>query len=92
MVGLWGGWLIKPRSFEWVNLDIRDDGSFDLTGEWGLASNGVLARRDGQVRFDGSRGWRGTLSLSDSARGPALNLERDDRTEMGTLYRRPRTS
>jgi hypothetical protein len=88
MVGSWGGWLIKPRSFEWINLEIWDDGAFHLTGEWGIDSSGVLVVRDGRVRFEGSRAWRGTLTLTDAGR--VLTLERDDRTEQGTLHRWPR--
>jgi hypothetical protein len=89
MVGSWGGWLIKPRSFEWVNLEIRPDATFRLTGQWGIESTGVLDVQDGRVRFDGSRGWRGTMTLKDSPRGPSLTLERDDRTETGILRPRP---
>jgi hypothetical protein len=90
MTGSWGGWLIKPRSFEWINLEIREDGAFELTGEWGIQSSGVLVVRNGRVRFEGSRAWRGTLVLTDSAEGPVLKLERDDRTEQCTLHRWPR--
>ena len=90
MTGSWGGWLIKPRSFEWINLEIRDDGAFDLTGEWGIQSSGVLVVPNRHVRFEGSRAWRGTLVLVDSAQGPVLKLERDDRTEQATLRRWPR--
>jgi hypothetical protein len=86
MVGSWHGWLIKPSSFGSINLDIRNDRSFELSGDWGIQSSGLLVVRDGKVRFDGSRAWRGTLVLASSPRGPVLKLERDDQTEHGILH------
>jgi hypothetical protein len=87
MIGSWHGWLIKGRSFDWINLDIRSDGSFELSGEWGIQSGGILVVRDGTVRFEGSRAWRGTLVLGSSPAGPVLKLEHDNRTEHATLHR-----
>jgi hypothetical protein len=85
MVGLWQGWLITPMSFTQINLDIRDDGSFDLTGDWGIQSAGTLMTSGKETWFNGSRGWRGILRPVDTARGPALDLELDDRLERATL-------
>ena len=82
-----GGWLITPRSFADINLEIRDDASFELTGDWGIHSAGVLVTQGGRVRFDGSRGWRGILTLVDTSAGPVLKLERDDRVERATFHR-----
>ncbi len=81
---------VKPRSFEWINLHIQDDATFELTGEWGIQSSGVLIVQQGQVRFEGDRAWRGTLALTEAAEGPTLKLERSDRTEQATLHRWPR--
>jgi hypothetical protein len=89
MIGSWHGWLIKARSFDWINLDIRSDGSFELSGEWGIRSSGILVVRDRAVRFEGSRAWRGTLVLSNSPAGPILKLEHDNRTERATLSLAP---
>ncbi|HUM17674.1 MAG TPA: hypothetical protein VL086_18420 [Candidatus Nitrosotalea sp.] len=90
MIGSWGGWLIKPRTFEWINLDIGDDSTFNLTGEWGISSSGFLVIRDDRVRFEGSRGWHGTFTLIGRASQQVLKLERDDRAELGKLRRLPR--
>jgi hypothetical protein len=90
MIGSWHGWLIKARSFDWINLDIRSDGSFELWGEWGIRSSGILIVRDGAVRFEGSRAWRGTLVLSSGPAGPVLKLEHDNRAERATLHRETR--
>jgi hypothetical protein len=89
MTGSWHGWLIKARGFDWINLDIRRDGSFELSGGWGIQSAGVLVVRHGTVRFEGSRAWRGTLVLVSSPAGQALKLQHDNRTEYGTLHREP---
>jgi hypothetical protein len=88
MIGLWQGWLIKPRSFELINMNIRNDGSFQLWGEWGTESSGTLIVRGGTVRFEGSRAWHGTLALVSSPAGPVLKLEQDNRAERATLHRR----
>ena len=85
MVGLWQGWLITPTSFTEIKLDIRDDGSFDLTGEWGIQSAGTLMTSGKEIWFNGSRGWRGNLPRADTPQGPALKLELDDRPERATL-------
>jgi hypothetical protein len=90
MIGSWHGWLIKARGFDWINLDIRRDGSFELSGEWGIQSSGILIVRDGTVRFEGSRAWRGTLVLASSPAGPVLKLDHDNRTEHATLHRETR--
>ena len=90
MIGSWHGWLIKARGFDWINLDIRSDGSFELSGEWGIQSSGILVVRDGTVRFEGSRAWRGTLVLSSDQAGPVLKLEHDNGTERATLHRETR--
>ena len=59
MIGSWYGWLIKARGFDWINFDIRSAGSFELSGEWGIQSSGILVVRAGTVLFEGSRAWRG---------------------------------
>jgi hypothetical protein len=92
MIGSWHGWLIKARSFDWINLDIRSDGSFALTGEWGIQSSGILIVRDGTIRFEGLRAWRGTLVLASGLGGPVLKLEHDNRTEHATLHRETRSA
>jgi hypothetical protein len=85
LVGSWRGWLITPRSFTLINLHIGGDASFELTGEWGIRSTGILVARGGTVWFDGSRGWRGTLNRAGSPEAPVLKLERWDRLGRATL-------
>jgi hypothetical protein len=91
MIGSWHGWLINARSFDWINLDIRNDGSFELSGEWGIQSSGTLVIRDGTVRFEGSRAWRGTLVLASSPAGPILKLTHDTQTAHAILHRATRS-
>src|SRR5262249_8984103 len=86
LAGVWQGWLVTERSFGLYTLEIRSDGTFDVTGPWTKA-RGVLLFADGTLRFDGTGPWRGTLAEQDGARGRALKVERDDRLMRGSLYR-----
>ena len=86
MVGLWRGWLITPASFTDISLDIRDDTSFVLTGDWGVQSTGTFTMDGKEIGFYGSRGWRGNLRREDTSRGPALKLELEDRLKQATLH------
>jgi len=70
--------LMMIRRTRRTNLDVRNDTSFELSGDWGIRSTGLLFARGGEVLFDGSRGWRGTLMLGESAAGPIPTLQRDD--------------
>jgi len=85
MVGVWQGWLITPDGFTEIRLEIRDDASFELGGEWGIQSTGNLITADRRVWFEGSRGWRGTLRLAGGPDGAVLKFELDDRLERATL-------
>jgi hypothetical protein len=82
LAGTWQGWLVTDRSFDLINLEIRADGSFEVSGRW-VRGNGVLAVAGGTLRFDGTGPWRGTLVPE----GRVLRLERDDRLYRGTLHR-----
>ncbi len=64
MTGTWQGWLVTERSFNLINLEIRADGSFEVSGTWVRAS-GILMVTDGRLRFDGN--W--TLARHPRARG-----------------------
>ncbi len=87
LAGTWQGWLVGEQgSFTLVNMDIKPDGAFQITGQW-IRANGVLLITDGRLRFDGTGAWRGSLSPSEDARRPALALERDDRQYRGSLHR-----
>jgi hypothetical protein len=84
--GTWQGWLVGEQgSFTLVNMDIKPDGAFHITGQW-IRASGVLVVTEGRLRFDGTGAWRGTLKPGDSDR-PALALERDDRQYRGSLHR-----
>ena len=82
LAGAWQGWLVTEQSFDLVNLEIRPDGSFQVSGRW-VRGSGVLLVADGKLRFDGTGPWRGTLVPE----GRGLRLERDDRLYRGTLHR-----
>lgn len=85
MTGTWQGWLVTERSFNLINLEIRADGSFEVSGTWVRAS-GILMVTDGRLRFDGTGLWRGTLVPEGTGERRALRLERDDRLYRGTLH------
>lgn len=85
LTGTWQGWLITERSFVLFNLDIKNDGTFEVRGRWTPAA-GVLVVADSQLRFDGTGVWRGTLTLKGSGDQRVLRLERDDRLVRGNLH------
>lgn len=82
LAGTWQGWLVTDRSFNLITFDIRADGAFEVSGPW-VRGSGILVVTDGNLRFDGTGPWRGTLVPE----GRALRLERDDRLYRGTLHR-----
>jgi hypothetical protein len=86
LAGAWQGWLVTERSFALFNLDIKTDGTFEVTGQWTRAQ-GMLLSADGTLRFDGTGPWRGTLTLEERGGSRALKLERDDRLVRGYLHR-----
>jgi hypothetical protein len=87
LAGKWQGWLVGEQgSFTLVNMDIKPDGAFQITGQW-IRASGLLVVTDGRLRFDGTGAWRGTLSPSEDAGRSALALERDDRQYRGKLRR-----
>jgi hypothetical protein len=51
-----------------------------------VRASGILAVTDGQLRFDGTGPWRGTLVPEGTGERRALRLERDDRLYRGTLH------
>lgn len=86
LAGTWQGWLVTERSFALFHLDIKRDGTFEVTGPWTRA-NGILVIDGDRMRFDGTGVWRGTLTLKDRGDQRQLRLERDDRLVRGTLHR-----
>ena len=85
LVGSWQGWLVTERGFHLINFEIRADGSFEVSGR-SVRASGILAVTDGQLRFDGTGPWRGTLVPEGTGERRALRLERDDRLYRGTLH------
>jgi uncharacterized protein len=85
LAGTWRGWLATEQDFNAIDLTIRPDGSFEVSGPRVRAA-GVLVPGEGSLRFDGTGPWRGTLVPE----GSALRLLRDDHLYRGTLYRVPR--
>jgi hypothetical protein len=85
LTGTWQGWLITERSFALFDLTIKNDGTFEVRGPWTRAA-GVLVVADGQLRFDGTGVWRGTLTLAATGDHRVLRLERDDRLVRGNLH------
>lgn len=85
LAGSWQGWLITERGFNLINLDIRADGSFEVSGR-SVRASGILVVTDGLLRFDGTGPWRGTLVPEGAGEHRALRLERDDRLYRGTLH------
>jgi hypothetical protein len=85
LAGSWQGWLITERGFNLINFEIRADGSFEVSGR-SVRASGILAVTDGQLRFDGTGPWRGTLVPEGTGERRALRLERDDRLYRGTLH------
>jgi hypothetical protein len=85
LTGTWQGWLVTERGFNLINFEIRADGSFEVSGR-SVRASGILAVTDGQLRFDGTGPWRGTLVPEGTGDRRALRLERDDRLYRGTLH------
>ena len=85
LAGKWQGWLVTDRGFHLINFDIREDGSFEVSGQW-VRATGLLAVTAGTLRFDGTGAWRGTLMPERRGEGRILRLERDDRLYRGTLH------
>jgi hypothetical protein len=85
LAGSWQGWLMTEQGFNLINLDIRADGSFEVRGR-SVRASGILAVTDGQLRFDGTGPWRGTLVPEGAGARRSLRLERDDRLYRGTLH------
>ena len=85
LAGSWQGWLVTEQGFNLINLDIRADGSFEVTGR-SVRASGILAVTDGQLRFDGTGPWRGTIVPEGVGARRSLRLERDDRLYRGTLH------
>ncbi len=86
LAGTWQGWLVTEQSFAHYQLDIKDDGSFTVTGPW-VHARGVLGVVDGTLRFDGNGLWRGTLVLEPGGNRRTLKLDRDDHLVRGSLHR-----
>lgn len=85
LAGSWQGWLVTEQGFNLINFEIRADGSFEVSGR-SVRASGILAVADGQLRFDGTGSWRGTLVPEGTGERRALRLERDDRLYRGTLH------
>ncbi len=84
LAGTWRGWLATEQDFNAIELTIRPDGSFEVSGPR-VRATGVLVPGEEILRFDGTGPWRGTLV----PRGAALRILRDDHLYRGTLYRVP---
>ena len=85
LTGTWQGWLVTERGFARVSLDIRADGSFEVSAPF-VHATGLLVLTDGRLRFDGTGPWRGTLVPEGAGERRALRIERDDRLYRGTLH------
>lgn len=84
LTGSWQGWLVTEGGFSLVTIDIRADGSFEVSAPLVRAS-GLLVASDGRLRFDGTGPWRGTLVPEGTGEHRSLRIERDDRLYRGTL-------
>jgi hypothetical protein len=84
LTGSWQGWLVTEQDFTLVRFDIREDGTFEVTGPR-IRAAGSLALVGGLVRFSGTGLWQGYLTSAPPGAGRALRLERDDRLYRGTL-------
>jgi hypothetical protein len=84
LTGSWQGWLVTEQDFTLVRFDIRDDGTFEVTGPR-IRATGSLTLVGGLARFNGTGLWQGSLTPASPGAGRALKLERDDRLYRGTL-------
>jgi hypothetical protein len=82
ITGTWQGWIVTSRDFVAATLLIRRDGTFELSGRRTIVprtATGRVSVQDGLLRFEGSAGWRGRMTLQQRARTRLLVTERDDR-------------
>ena len=93
LTGTWTGWIVGDRDFTPATLEIRADGTFELSGaRVALVRRvtGTIAARDGGLRLDGSGGWHGTLTVSGAPARRTLRLDRDDRLYSARFVEAPR--
>ncbi len=82
LTGMWRGWIVTGRDFTPATLEIHSDAVFEISGfRVGVVRGvtGTLAVRDGNLRLEGSGGWRGTVIISGPTKRRVLRIERDDR-------------
>jgi hypothetical protein len=82
LTGTWRGWIVTQRDFLPATLEIHSDGTFEMSGSRLTvvrSVTGTVVLRDREVRFEGSGGWRGTVSVAGTARHRTLKIDRDDR-------------
>lgn len=87
VAGQWQGWLLTTRDFAPATLRIHRDGTFDLYARR-LHVSGLLSVNAGQLRFEAGRGWRGTMTLHETAGKRLLKIEPDDRRLPGRFTMR----
>jgi hypothetical protein len=87
VVGEWRGWLLTTRDFVPATLRIHGDGTFHLDARR-IHVSGLLSVKEGQLRFEAGRGWRGAVTLHETPGGQLLKTERDDRLLIGRFTTR----
>jgi hypothetical protein len=82
LAGTWRGWIVASADFAPAVLEIRADGTFEMSGMRTSdlrTVTGTLIFSDGALRLDGTGNWRGTVTVSDAGSKRVLTIERDDR-------------
>jgi hypothetical protein len=82
LAGTWQGWVVTSLDFAPAVLEIRSDGTFEMSGMRTSdvrTVTGTLILSDGTLRLDGTGNWRGTVTVSDTGSKRVLTIERDDR-------------
>jgi hypothetical protein len=81
LAGTWQGWVVTSLDFAPAVLEIRADGTFEMSGMRTSdlrTVTGTLILSDGTLRLDGAGNWRGTVAISRLGRKRVLTIERDD--------------
>lgn len=78
VAGAWIGWLITTRDSYAATLEITSDGTFALSASRTRAAGRVMIE-GGVLRFEGTGGWRGTMSVYADDGHRLLKMVRDDK-------------
>jgi hypothetical protein len=81
LAGTWQGWVVTSLDFAPAVLEIRADGTFEMSGMRTSdlrTVTGTLILSDGTLRLDGAGNWRGTVAISRMGSKRVLTIERDD--------------